>query len=70
MPTGPIPGVHKNRLPGRLGDAGDFPGQRPLTQANTTHVELAKESAGTAAQWASIVLTHLELQLPLRLSNF
>src|SRR5512141_2368969 len=61
--------IARSPLPARLDDAGDLALQRALAEADAAHLELAQVRAGPAAQRAAVVLTHLELQLALRLRH-
>src|SRR5579863_7892709 len=53
----------EERLPGRLGDAGQFPGMGHLAQADPAQAELAIHRVRAAAALAARVATHGELRL-------
>src|SRR6266567_7284523 len=65
----PMGSVMESLLPARLDDADDLALQRALAEAESAHLELAKERARAAAQRASVVLADRELQLALGLRH-
>src|SRR5512138_3364049 len=54
--------IARSPLPARLDDAGDLALQRALAEADAAHLELAQIRPGPAAERATVVLAHLELQ--------
>src|SRR5450830_223933 len=56
-------------LPARLGDAGQFAQQRPLSEADAAESEPSHEGARTTAHEAAMVCSDLEPLRPLRLGD-